>query len=311
MADSYAQTTTPTKTYSLVKIEMNTSKNTWGIKTSNNTDTIAEVLTDHQGQIDKRVKLAGDTMTGSLTFQGDDKGIIFHRNTKLFDTPDSHRTWVAKDDFRLYTEDGSDLILQVTPTNIKHGDKVVLSTGNFTPDENYVHVNGGTFKGSVTVQGQLKAQSVALSDKFRIYDNGVSGVINYDAGDYEYYDTSANLKVWVVADKAVMSLDSKGNLYTTANITAFSDASMKENIKPISGADVFKMKGYTYDFMPNDGKRSAGVIAQELQEIAPELIVPTDAGLTVNYWGLTAYLIEGLKALKAEIAEVKAQLAAK
>jgi len=53
-------------------------------------------------------------------------------------------------------------------------------------------------------------------------------------------------------------------------------------------------------------KRHYGLIAQELQEIYPDLVYKDDAGyLSVNYIGLIPLLIESVKELKAEIEALK------
>jgi hypothetical protein len=49
----------------------------------------------------------------------------------------------------------------------------------------------------------------------------------------------------------------------------------------------------------------AGVIAQEIEEVMPEIVRVSDEHKVVNYNGLVALLIEGMKELKAEIEELK------
>jgi hypothetical protein len=49
----------------------------------------------------------------------------------------------------------------------------------------------------------------------------------------------------------------------------------------------------------------AGVVAQEIQKIAPELVSETNGTLGVSYGNITGYLIEAIKDLKAEIEELK------
>ena len=45
-------------------------------------------------------------------------------------------------------------------------------------------------------------------------------------------------------------------------------------------------------------KDSSGVIAKEIQKIAPELVTETDGTLAVAYGNLTGYLIEDIKELE-------------
>jgi hypothetical protein len=55
-----------------------------------------------------------------------------------------------------------------------------------------------------------------------------------------------------------------------------------------------------------DNKKGSGVIAQELEKIAPELVSTTDEGIkSVAYGNITGYLIEAIKELKQEIEELK------
>ena len=54
------------------------------------------------------------------------------------------------------------------------------------------------------------------------------------------------------------------------------------------------------------GEDSSGVIAQEIQEVAPELVnSSTDGTLGVAYGNLTGYLIEAIKDQQKQIDELK------
>ena len=66
------------------------------------------------------------------------------------------------------------------------------------------------------------------------------------------------------------------------------------------------MRGVSFDRI-DTGKASSGVIAQEIQKIAPELISETDGTLGVAYGNISGYLIEAIKELKAEIEELKSK----
>jgi hypothetical protein len=59
------------------------------------------------------------------------------------------------------------------------------------------------------------------------------------------------------------------------------------------------------------GDRSIGVIAQELAEIYPELVLTNeqDGYQQVNYGGLAALAIAGVQQLRRELEQVRAQLA--
>ena len=55
-------------------------------------------------------------------------------------------------------------------------------------------------------------------------------------------------------------------------------------------------------------KEGSGVIAQELEKIAPELVNNDGEYKSVAYGNITGYLIEAIKDLKAEVEDLKKQL---
>jgi hypothetical protein len=92
---------------------------------------------------------------------------------------------------------------------------------------------------------------------------------------------------------------------SAANFNSTSDARLKSNVVTADGSKVCDMRGVNY---VKDDVPGAGVIAQELVEIAPELVVSDQRGyLSVRYDGLTAYLIEAVKDLQKQIDELKAK----
>jgi hypothetical protein len=86
------------------------------------------------------------------------------------------------------------------------------------------------------------------------------------------------------------------------NITAYSDRRLKDNIETLDGSKVYDMRGVSFT---REDREGSGVIAQELQEIAPELVHDDGKYLSVAYGNLVGYLIEAVKDLKAEIEELK------
>ena len=99
------------------------------------------------------------------------------------------------------------------------------------------------------------------------------------------------------------------NLVASGNITAYSDATVKDNIQTIEYAleKVLKLRGVEFDRNDLDGKpHQIGVIAQEIEKVIPEVVITNDDGLkSVAYGNLSGLLIEAIKELKAEIDELK------
>ena len=95
-----------------------------------------------------------------------------------------------------------------------------------------------------------------------------------------------------------------GSLVMSGDIVAYSDKKLKKNIKTLDGSKVYKMRGVSFDRIDTD-KKSSGVIAQEMQEVAPELVNENGDTLGVAYGNISGYLIEAIKDLKAEIEGLK------
>lgn len=96
-------------------------------------------------------------------------------------------------------------------------------------------------------------------------------------------------------------IDNSGNFTATGDITANSDVRLKSDIQTITNAlEIVKnLRGTAY---VKDGKASIGVIAQEVQEVLPQLVLEGNDGyLSVAYGNMVAVLIEAVKELNAKI----------
>jgi hypothetical protein len=96
-----------------------------------------------------------------------------------------------------------------------------------------------------------------------------------------------------------MTLTYGGALTCSGDITAFSDIRHKINLKKIENAldKVSLINGYTFERVDTErGKRHAGVVAQEVLEVLPEVVNQNHDGIySVAYGNLTALLIEAIK----------------
>jgi hypothetical protein len=95
---------------------------------------------------------------------------------------------------------------------------------------------------------------------------------------------------------------STGTLNAT-NFNSLSDINAKTNIAVITSATntINKLNGVEFNWKDN-GNKSAGVIAQELEQILPHLVDTAENGTkSVSYAGLTAYLIGAIKELSKKI----------
>jgi len=92
---------------------------------------------------------------------------------------------------------------------------------------------------------------------------------------------------------------------TAQDFDSLSDINYKENVTTVNNAllKVEQMRGVKFDWKES-GNPSYGVIAQELEQVLPELVHGNDPK-TVNYNGIIGVLIEAIKELKAEVEELK------
>ena len=78
-------------------------------------------------------------------------------------------------------------------------------------------------------------------------------------------------------------------------VTANSDQKLKTNVKTIENAlgKVSQLRGVEFDYIDN-GQHSIGFIAQEVEQIIPELVFGDDPK-SVAYQNFVALLVEAIK----------------
>ena len=130
---------------------------------------------------------------------------------------------------------------------------------------------------------------------FRAYTNGAAEL---------YYDNNKKLET------TSSGVTVTGALTATGNITAFSDISLKKDLRPIDGALdlVGKMNGYYYK-LKKDDTPSIGVIAQEIEEVFPEIVTISEfegqSVKSVDYGKIVSVLINAINELKGQLLEIK------
>ena len=180
-----------------------------------------------------------------------------------------------------------------------------VRTDTLTVDENATITGNLTVSGTFTDSGSgtQTAARAALSGGTGITYNSSTGVIDCDI------NTPAEVGLGSLSSNGnslAGNFSVKGAITATGNITAFSDERLKENVETIEGAldKVSQMRGVMYD---KDGERGTGVIAQEMQQVMPEVVMDSGRGdyLSVAYGNIVGVLIESIKELKAEIEALK------
>ena len=96
-----------------------------------------------------------------------------------------------------------------------------------------------------------------------------------------------------------------GDMTINGDVVVASDARLKANIVSLGAtlAKLLLIDGKTYT-MKKDGKQKIGLLAQNIQEVFPELVSKDDNEmLAINYQGLVPVLINALKEQEGKMKE--------
>lgn len=159
------------------------------------------------------------------------------------------------------------------------------------------------------------------------YDGGHAGT-SYTRGNYclmwlrsgmstQGYNGYAGEGIYVASQNSVCGAIGHLGIWSSGNITAYSDRRIKTDIRTIEGAlgKVCSVGGYTFDRTDlTDLPRQTGVIAQEILEILPEAVMggatadDPDGHYSVAYGQMAGLFIEAIKELKDEKDQVEVEL---
>jgi hypothetical protein len=139
--------------------------------------------------------------------------------------------------------------------------------------------------------------------------NGSSNVRVVGAGGNVTTSIGGTSNVQVITSAGVTisgALSVTGDV-VAQNVNSLSDSSLKTNVTPITNAGqvVDALNGVGYDWVDGSG-HAYGLIAQEVEQVVPEAVKTDAAGVkSVNYSMLVPFLIETVKQLSKEVAELK------
>mgnify|MGYP003635613110 FL=1 len=289
--------------------------------------------------------LTDPSFTGNLNLNSDSAVLKFgaDADTTLTHTDGTGLTLNSTN--KLCFNDASQFIQGASATvlDIAATDEIELTAtlidvvGNFTNSGTIISTGVVTANAGVVVDEMtLDADTLTATDDFIIdavgditLDAAGDDILLKSAGTHEgnINLASSNLTFKsIVSDKDMIFQGNDGGSAITAltldmsaagaatfnnDVTAFSDERLKSNITTIPNAlsKVTKMRGVHY-VRDATGKDSTGVIAQEMQKVAPELVLTAEdemGTLSVNYGNITGYLIEAIKELSARVKELEAK----
>jgi hypothetical protein len=171
---------------------------------------------------------------------------------------------------------------------------------------NYFRSNLGGYCGSLS-NPPLQAYSDSNNSAFFSFHKGGQYAVNMGL------DADSVLRIggWSAAANR-WQLDMSGNMTVAGDVTAYSDARVKENVETVEDAldKVLNLRGVYYNRTDSDDKRrKVGVIAQEILEVIPEVVGQDNDGMyNVSYGNIVGVLIEAIKEQQKQIDELKARL---
>ncbi len=280
-------------------------------------------------------------VAGSITLDSDSGSILFDDATteigeiSMGSSNLTIRAAVSDKDMIFQGNDGGSNITALTLDMSEAGaatfnSSVTATTGTFS---GAVTANAGVVVDNITIDGT----EIDLSSGDLTLDVAGDIILDADGGDVLFKDAgtligkianndSSNFRMDVsVQDKdfilggndggsiisaMVLDMSAAGAATFNNDVTAFSDKRLKENIETIPDAldKVCQIRGVTFDRIDADGERQMGVIAQEVEKVAPEVVredKSEDKIKSVAYGNMVGLLIEAIKDLKAEVDELK------
>jgi hypothetical protein len=201
----------------------------------------------------------------------------------------------------------------VTSTNSVYiGISTVILNNVLTVSNSNVAVAGNFFATSFSGNGAGLAGVTASIPG--INSAGSLGINRVTASPGYAIDVSGNMNVSgslsVFSSIGAFSLTTTSDIYAGGEVTAYSDVRLKDNIVTIDSAldKIMRLRGVYYtrrDFHlggeMHSQKRHVGVIAQEIEEVLPEVVLQDGNMKSVAYGNIVALLIEGIKELAGRL----------
>jgi hypothetical protein len=183
-----------------------------------------------------------------------------------------------------------------TTMNLSSGDLTVSAAGDIilaTSDRDIKFTQGGTHEANLHLGTGSTVLSTIVSDRDLAFGGNDGG------------STITAL---------TLDMSAAGAATFNNNVTAFSDRRLKSDIQTLENGleKVEQLRGVTYTRDDNvDGGQQLGVIAQEVEEVFPQVVLTADderGTKSVDYGRLTGALIEAVKELSAKVKELEGKL---
>ena len=141
--------------------------------------------------------------------------------------------------------------------------------------------------------------------------------INDDATSTKITITNTGLGINDASPGVALDVDGAGRF--TGNVTAYysSDIKLKDNIRPIENSlfKISKLRGVEFDWNDNadiverEKGHDVGLIAQEVEEVLPEIVTTRKDGYkAIQYEKVVSLLVQGINDQQKQIEDLKKEL---
>jgi hypothetical protein len=178
--------------------------------------------------------------------------------------------------------------------------------------------NGNVGIGTTTTNALLQFPNTILNRKIVLWETANNDHQYYGLGinggtfRYQVGGTGDNHVFYAgtspTTSNELFRIQGNGNAVLAGTLTQLSDVRLKKNIQPLQNSlqKIQQLNGYTYNWKDENNKdQQIGLIAQEVQQQFPQLVVENNDKLSVNYSGMIPVLLEAIKEQQKQIDELK------
>lgn len=225
-------------------------------------------------------------------------------------TPESH-TLAWNTEVKIATIDGTEIKAKL-PENPNTDTKVTSAANHYTPSTNSgsaLNVDASSTSSASWGSTSL-VTGVNLSRDSKGHVTGLTvDSIRMPANPNTTYSAGTNLSLSGTTFSTVASPTFSGTV-TANTFNAKSDKRLKENLVcyESNNKSILELPIYKFDYI-NGSKNKIGCMAQDLQQVCPEIVHEDEKGyLAIEESKIVYLLLEEVKKLKAEVEELKAKV---
>ena len=278
----------------------------------------------------------GNVFDDDVTFNGASYNLVWDKSDNALEFADNAKCTFGDSDLSIY-HDGFHSYIAETGTGRLHINTSALRVNNAADNEILISAaeNGtvdlyydGAIKCYTTATGfkihsgshlHMDDGSKAMfgtSNDLQIYHNGANNIIESVShpinirmgGSENAIVCRQNGAAELYYDNSIKMATSSSGITVTGTVTETSDISLKNNINTIQNPlDLIEqIRGINFTWK-NNGMKSMGVIAQDVEKVFPELVHGSEGSKSLQYSGLIGALVESVKELSAKLNALEAK----